>query len=182
MPAIKFFHLRMYTPSTELRTFQSIFCMDILLVSPLSFTMGLALLLFCSFFQPYLKIFAQKSPVRLFHDPDVCKRILACAGVEGLENPNQISAIKARALPNQRLVTVFHINNAFTTMNDDYHRYFRNLTNKKISGLSANVWKRIVKLAHKLVHKETKNKGWKKPKIRLVPFVHPHGRLFSQRF
>ena len=56
-------------------------------------------------------------------------------------------------------------------MSDDYHNYFRNLANKKISGLSASAWKRVANLTHKLVHTETEKTGWKKPEIRLVPFV-----------
>lgn len=160
----------MYASSTKLQKYHSSLGMGILLISLVFFALGLALVLY-RFFQLYLMILVQKPPVRLFHDPDVCKRILACDSIEDPENRNQISAVKARALPNKRLITAFHIDNAFTTMDDDYHRRFRNLADQKISGLSADVWKRIAKLTHELVRKETGKTDWKKFEIRLVPSV-----------
>ena len=113
----------------------------------------------------------QEPPIRVFDDPDVGKRILACTGIENPENYNQLSAVEARALPNRRLVAAFHIDNAFTTTDDDYRRHFQTVADQKLSRLSENAWEQIANLTHGLVRKEIGETGPKQYEIYLVPLV-----------
>ena len=86
---------------------------------------------------------------------------LACTGIDDSENYNQLSAVEARALPNRGLVAAFRIDNAFTTIDDDYPRHFRTIANQKLSRLSENAWEAISNLTHELVRKETGETGLK---------------------
>ena len=56
----------------------------------------------------------------------------------------------SRAVPNQRLVTAFDIDNAFTTEDDSYAKAFKKMAIRKIE-LDESDWRRIASLAHMLV-------------------------------
>ena len=166
----------MDTLFTKFSKIYPFFYMDNLLGSLLFFFSWLILLgLYCEnrrcFYPFFWQMLNRKPLIRQFHDPDICKRVLACLSTDDLENCNRISPLKARALPNQRLVATFHIDNAFTTTDHNYHRHFRTLASQKISGLSADVWKRIAEFTHKLLRKQTGVIGSKIYEILLVPLV-----------
>ena len=48
-------------------------------------------------------------------DPAVCARIIACTGYDNTGAKNLYSDVESRAIPNQRLVRAFGIDNSFTT-------------------------------------------------------------------
>ena len=76
--------------------------------------------------------------------------IIACIGYDCSGNRNVISKVQSRAYPNQRLVRTFGIDNAFTTINENYRKDFRNHAKGKIT-LDDGRWKTIADLAKQLV-------------------------------
>lgn len=59
-----------------------------------------------------------------FSDPTICRQILACKGYDNSGAMNRNSAVKSRAIPNERLVLAFGIDNAFTTSDKKRHKEF----------------------------------------------------------
>ena len=76
--------------------------------------------------------------------------IIACIGYDCSGNRNIISKVQSRAYPNQRLVRTFGIDNAFTTINENYRKDFRSHAKGKIT-LDDGRWKTIADLAKQLV-------------------------------
>ena len=114
----------------------------------------------------------QKQTRRSPCDPDVCKRILKCAVLDNPEDQNQLSAVKARALPNRRLGRAFLIDNAFTTMDDDYRKRFRHDLEQKISQFPTSEWKNIAVMAQQLlVNEKSRLAIDKKKELLIVPMV-----------
>ena len=60
-----------------------------------------------------------------YSDPAACAKILACTGYDNKETKNLYSNIKSRAIPNQRIVRAFEIDNSFTTSDVKRHREFK---------------------------------------------------------
>lgn len=85
-----------------------------------------------------------------YDDPAVCAMIIACTGYDCSSNRNTISKVQSRAGPNQRLVRTFGIDNAFTTIDENYRKDFRNHAKEKIT-LDDGRWKTIADLARQLV-------------------------------
>lgn len=48
-------------------------------------------------------------------DPITCRQVLACKGYNDTGAKNQYSDVRSRAIPNERLVLAFKIDNSFTT-------------------------------------------------------------------
>ena len=72
-------------------------------------------------------------------DPAACIQILACKGYENTGARNLYSSIRSRAIPNQRLVRAFGIDNSFTTSNDERRRAFNKEARDKIKISEAKV-------------------------------------------
>ena len=62
-----------------------------------------------------------------------CKQILACTGYSDAKANNLNSPLQTRAIPNQRLVRAYDIDNAFTTTIDKRHKDFNKEAGKSIS-------------------------------------------------
>ena len=95
-------------------------------------------------------LFSRSSP-KLFDDVVNCERILTCVGIENPPKPNIVDAVRTRALPNQRLVRTFGIDNAFTTTDDDYRKAFRMNAHRIISDINSEAWEKIVRAAKQMV-------------------------------
>ena len=79
-----------------------------------------------------------REPIK-FSDPDSCNQILACKGYSNTGAKNLYPGIKSRAIPNQRLVRAFDINNSFTTSDDKRHKEFKLEAQKAIIMTEAKV-------------------------------------------
>lgn len=89
-----------------------------------------------------------------FDDPAVCKNILAGKSYQSNSSKtNVLSRWASRAIPNQRLVRAFGIDNAFTTFDRKYHKEFVDMSKKKMD-MSPSDWKRVVDLARQLILSE----------------------------
>ena len=62
-----------------------------------------------------------------------CKKILACTGYSDAKANNLNSPLQTRAIPNQRLVRAYDIDNAFTTTEDKWHKNFNKEAGKSIT-------------------------------------------------
>ena len=101
----------------------------------------------------------QSSP-RLFSDHRICKRILACQGIDENGIEYGISPLESRAIPNQRLVQAFQIDNAFTTTSQMYLKEFKNSATLKFSKLGPQQWKRSGEVANMLVRRAIEKATW----------------------
>ena len=101
-----------------------------------------------------------------FDDPVACAMIIACIGYDCSGNRNVISKVQSRAYPNQRLVRTFGIDNAFTTINENYRKDFRSHAKGKIT-LDDGRWKTIADLAKQLVGSAIPQSGSDVASIRL---------------
>ena len=73
-------------------------------------------------------------------DPISCKKILSCKSFFAAGyRENRFSAAESRALPNQRLVTAFGIDNSFTTADENFRKTFKHNAAKRLSP----IWKNI---------------------------------------
>ena len=70
-------------------------------------------------------------PLR-FSDPAVCAQIIACTGYDNSEAKNQYSDLRSRAIPNERLIRAFNIDNSFTTSEGKRHKEFKLKAGKAI--------------------------------------------------
>lgn len=101
-----------------------------------------------------------------FNDPAACALIIACRGYDDSGDRNTISRVQSRAIPNQRLVRTFGIDNAFTTTDDNYRKDFRRHAKEKIT-LDDGTWKTIADLAEQLVGSAIPQPGGDIASIRL---------------
>ncbi len=99
-----------------------------------------------------------------------CLDVLACRRLENLGPDNDFGSATSRAIPNQRLVDAFGIDNAFTTSDSKYRFKFRTLAAKKLE-TSDEEWTRIADMTLELVRKKTERLGHTDGAISLVPFV-----------
>lgn len=93
-------------------------------------------------------IFSQPKANKRFKDPANCERIRECRGI--YDESNLIPPQQARALPNRRIAEVFHLENAFTTMDDNDYKEFRKVAAGKIS-ITSDKWVHVAKYAKMLV-------------------------------
>jgi dihydroceramidase len=112
-----------------------------------------------------------ESSARLYHDLTTCMNILECIAVDNLMDPNQLSPVRARAIPNQRLARAFGMDNAFTTTLDDYWKEFRTLAARKLAVVKDDEWKYIAKTAKQVVHDKTQVSGRAGRTIPIVPLI-----------
>ena len=76
--------------------------------------------------------------------------VVACIGCDCIGDRNIISKVQSRAYPNKRLVRTFGIDNAFTTINENYRKDFHSYAKKKIT-LDDGRFEIIADLAKQLV-------------------------------
>ena len=68
-----------------------------------------------------------------YSDRIICENILACKGY-GIVNPKNLhTPLESRAIPNERLVRAYGIDNAFTTSDDTWHKEFSKEAGKRIN-------------------------------------------------
>ena len=87
---------------------------------------------------------------KTFDEPVICAMIIAYTGYDCSGGRNIINNVQSRADPNQRLVRTFNINNAFTTLDENYRKDFRSHAKEKIT-LNDKRWKTIADLVRQLV-------------------------------
>lgn len=104
-------------------------------------------------------------------EPQSCKRILACKSPNEKGPENRFTTLQSRAIPNQRLVDAFGIDNSFTTTDNDYRQAFRAIAQGKLSSIKEEEWKRIADMALELVRNKTERVEHTNGAIPLVPFV-----------
>ncbi|KAL8982058.1 MAG: hypothetical protein Q9205_003333 [Flavoplaca limonia] len=86
----------------------------------------------------------QKPVVQRFSDPEICLKLLSGAPWHD-SLTNQLSLQVSRAIPNQRLVRAFQIDNGFTTKDEDYGREFQKKAITHIGDVTRGGWDRIGK-------------------------------------
>jgi len=91
---------------------------------------------------------------RTFSDPVHCTQILACNTFDGKRN--LVSRMASRAIPNQRLVRAFDIDNAFTSKDDTHATLFKKEAARKIS-LDSEEWAAVAMWSSELVANSIKN-------------------------
>lgn len=90
---------------------------------------------------------------RQFSDPKVCRDILFCRMYDESLGPNSLSKVVSRAIPNQRLVRAFDIDNGFTTSDDNYRLDFLRDAKDRLRSATKNGWKPIADQARDLASK-----------------------------
>ena len=68
------------------------------------------------------------------------KKVFASVSYEGALETNLLSPVVSRALPNQRLVRAFCVDNGFTTGDTERSKAFRKLAHDKITNISDTKW------------------------------------------
>lgn len=86
----------------------------------------------------------QKPVVQRFSDPETCLKLLSGAPWHD-SLTNRLSLQVSRAIPNQRLVRAFQIDNGFTTKDKDYGRDFRKEAITHIGDVTRGGWNRVGK-------------------------------------
>lgn len=94
-----------------------------------------------------------ENSTRRFSDPKVCREILMCKMYDESLGPNSLSRVVSRAIPNQRLVHAFDIDNGFTTFDNQYRQDFLKDATKRLSSATKNGWKNIADQARGLASK-----------------------------
>ena len=74
-----------------------------------------------------------------YSDPGTCARILACKGYDSTGVKNLYNEVRSRAIPNQRLVHAYGIDNSFTTTEAKRRREFNEEAGKAIKMTEAKV-------------------------------------------
>ena len=90
-----------------------------------------------------------------FSDPTVCAQILACVGYDNTGAKNEYSNLKSRAIPNERLVRAFGIDNSFTTSEIERHKEFKIEAGKTIEMKEGEVgtpWQETLSSFHRPQH------------------------------
>lgn len=111
-------------------------------------------------------ILSQPKASKRFKDLENCERIRECRGI--YDEPNLISPLQARALPNRRIAEVFHLENAFTTMDNGDYKEFRKVAASKIS-ITSDKWIHVADHAKMLVRNTVTNDHQRR--FRLLPLV-----------
>ncbi|MCJ1462157.1 hypothetical protein MMC07_000757 [Pseudocyphellaria aurata] len=116
----------------------------------------------------YYRHWSKPKPTR-FKDRFRCENILGCGKSNGIGNISIQDAVKSRALPNQRLVQAFGIDNAFTTFDCDYRMEFRKEAKEKLN-LAVGKWKDLTFFAKELLGKSLETEASKKV-VFLIPLL-----------
>ncbi len=100
--------------------------------------------------QPLERSTLPPEPPTFYEDLDDCKHIIG--GIDGTLYGFQsvLNPLESRAAPNQRLVHIFNIDNAFTTTDFEYYQSFRKRV-KVLLNINEERWKHLAETATKLV-------------------------------
>ncbi|KAL8664515.1 MAG: hypothetical protein Q9168_007889 [Polycauliona sp. 1 TL-2023] len=90
---------------------------------------------------------AEEPVVRRVSDPATCLKILQNLPYDDSLGANKIPHVVSRAVPNQRLVRAFQIDNGFTTSDQAYGRLFRTIATQQIRQDSFGGWRNIATVA-----------------------------------
>lgn len=124
---------------------------------------------------PYLDILLRIAcyflKVNSFSERGRCRSVLACERIDNQGPQNTFSEEKSRAVPNQRLIDAFGINNAFTTSDHGYRLRFKALAAGKLKRIDEAEWKLIANMTLELVRRKTERLEYTDGAIPLVPFV-----------
>ena len=122
-------------------------------------------------FQYIVPYFRQSGDVGQLDDPVRCQNILACRHIDKPGPTNTLIPVESRANPNQRLVQVFGIHNAFTTYKDKYRLEFKARAVKILGAVDDERWKDIAQISRKLVRRWTERQGREIDPKGGIPFV-----------
>ena len=75
----------------------------------------------------------------VYSDPTICAEILACKGYGIAKSKNLHTPLESRAIPNERLVRAYGIDNSFTTTNKDYSNEFSKIAGSRLNLKEAEV-------------------------------------------
>lgn len=114
----------------------------------------------------YSHIFFRPKPNKRFKDPANCERIRECRGI--YDGTNLIPPQQARALPNRRIAEVFHLENAFTTMDNSDYKEFRKVAASRIN-ITSDKWIHVAEYATTLVRTNVTNEN--QHRLQLFPLV-----------
>ncbi|KAL8754046.1 MAG: hypothetical protein Q9184_005240 [Pyrenodesmia sp. 2 TL-2023] len=81
--------------------------------------------------------------LRRFSDPATCLKILRSGSYDDTLGINQLTLEESRAIPNQRLVRAFQIDNGFTTTNPAFGRQFSIKASQKLRDVTRRGWSDI---------------------------------------
>ncbi|KAL9629861.1 MAG: hypothetical protein Q9204_005041 [Flavoplaca sp. TL-2023a] len=87
--------------------------------------------------------YRQQPGPRRFSDPVTCLKILKNQPYDDMLGTNKLSPETSRAIPNQRLVRAFHIDNGFTTNDHAYGRQFNGDAVQRLRGIASRGWRDI---------------------------------------
>lgn len=96
----------------------------------------------------YTQLFFQSNSNKRFKDPANCERIRECRGI--YDETNLIPPQQARALPNRRISEVFHLENAFTAMDNSDYKEFRKVAASRIK-ITSDKWIHVAEFSKTLV-------------------------------
>lgn len=85
----------------------------------------------------------ERPTLRRFSDPATCLNILKGQTYDISLGINKLTFEVSRAIPNQRLVRAFRINNGFTTIDPTYAREFRGKAIQRLRDVTQGGWSRI---------------------------------------
>lgn len=118
----------------------------------------------------YYFVWSKSTQISRFKDPTYCDKILQCLHKDDATwKRSAKESVKARALPNKRLIETFGIDNAFTTLDDSRRKLFRRQAATKLN-LAYGNWKGFADIAQELVSKSLQP-GANSSEIPLVPLV-----------
>ncbi|MCJ1430136.1 hypothetical protein MMC29_008051 [Sticta canariensis] len=129
------------------------------------FALGLTMLFLC--IGTWYFFFWSEPKQTRFEDEAECQKII---GRQDCEAKLKSTWVKARAIPNQRLVTAFGIHNAFTTFDDGYRARFQKDAAQKLRLTDLWSWKHLANFARELLSKSLQTK-LNRGEIPLVPLV-----------
>ena len=104
--------------------------------------------------QQPMNVSRQLSDYQIFKSVDDCNRIIACKGYAGCQGENTLGDVASRAFPNQRLADKFHIDNGFTTFDEQYSREFRKEAQSLLDMVDVSRWNVIAGYLKLLTEKQ----------------------------
>ncbi|KAL8923695.1 MAG: hypothetical protein Q9208_004447 [Pyrenodesmia sp. 3 TL-2023] len=96
---------------------------------------------------------------RRFSDPTTCLKILQGKTYDTSLGINRLTFEESRAIPNQRLVRAFRIDNGFTTIDPAHAREFRGKASQTLRDVTRGDWNRIGIKAHGFARTYFENHG-----------------------
>jgi Cytochrome P450 len=138
---------------------------------PLSDIQPLALIILLSFsmYFCYPNLFKWQracSDRRVYCDLEICRGIIS-----GSILPSSTSFYESRAIPNQRIVRSFGVDNSFTSVDGSYCAEFREKARVLLMGVVEEQWPMLMRSAIEIAEEEIHTLGITRTEIQLVPLV-----------